>query len=209
MNINISSSLLLLVDHYHTLSTYLHSPSTYNTYPYNTSILLPITFSHIHNHGHEHCTTKMDEPSYDRDNPAKRRCPNDRESDALFMTRSPEPTTSKESPDAGEALDDAEDNDSDDNDDDDDDDNPGLELGESTYDESQELFPAHPAFDPAIELDKDRAESSVKRLGSVLEELAHVNKDLENMKEKTAGVMKSGSPRQMRVGLLGGTAASK
>lgn len=149
----------------------------------------------------------MDEPSSDRDNPAKRRCPNDRESDALFMTRSPEPTTSKESPDAEEALDDAEDNDDDENDDDNDD--AGPELGESTYDESQELLPAHPAFDPTIEPVKYHAASSVKRLESVLGELAPVNKDLENMKEKTAEVMKSGSPRQVRVGLLGGTAAGK
>lgn len=147
----------------------------------------------------------MDAPSSDCDNPAKRRCPNDRETDTLFMSRSPEPTTPKESPNAEDVLDDAEDND----DDEDENDESGSELGESTYDESQELFPEHPAFDRAIESVKEQAASSVKRLESVLEKYASVNKDLENMREKTAEIMKSGSPRRMRVGLLGGTAAGE
>lgn len=148
----------------------------------------------------------MDEPPFDCNNPAKRRCPNDRESDTLFMSRSPEPTTPKKTSTVQETLgaDDEEDEEENDEEDEDDD-----HVGESTYDESQEPFPAHPAFDPAIEIVKHQAASSVKRLESVLDQYASVNKDLENMTEKTAEVMKSGSPRRMRIGLLGGTAAGK
>jgi len=148
----------------------------------------------------------MDEPPSSSNNPAKRRCLNDRESDTLFMSRSPEPTTPNKSSTVEETLDDDEqDNDEEDEEENEDDDF----AGESTYDESQEPFPAHPAFDQGVEAVKDKAASSVKQLESLLEQYAAVNKDLENMKEKTAEVMKSGSPRRMRVGLLGGTAAGK
>ena len=147
----------------------------------------------------------MDEPPSDYNNPAKRRCPNDRESDTLFMPRSPESTTLKKSPTVEETLEENDENDEEEEDEIGDDAN----AGESTYDKSQEPFPAHPAFDPAIETVKDQAASSVKRLESLLEQYASVNKDLENMKEKTAEVMKSGSPRRMRIGLLGGTAAGE
>ena len=94
-------------------------------------------------------------------------------------------------------------------DDDDNDDELASEPDEPVYDESQESFPAHPAFDPAIKGVRTRAEASVKRLDSLLEPYASVNKDLGNMKAKSAEVMKTKTPRTIRVGLLGGTAAGK
>ena len=136
----------------------------------------------------------MDAPSSDRDSPAKRRCPNDRESDTLFMSRSPEPNTLES---IEKMLHDGED------------DECGSEPDEPIYEESQEPFPAYPAFDPAIKDVMARAEASVKRLDSLLEPYASVNKDLANMKAKSAEVLKTKTPRRIRVGLLGGTAAGK
>jgi hypothetical protein len=57
----------------------------------------------------------MDEQSSDPDNPAKRRCLNDRNSDhsdSLFVSQSPEPITAKYSPSIEDALDDDNDDES-------------------------------------------------------------------------------------------------
>jgi hypothetical protein len=115
------------------------------------------------------------------------------------MSRSPEPTSSKKSSNIEETF--AEDGEEDDE--------CGPEPDEPMYDESQEVFPAYPAFDPAIKDVRARAEASVKRLDSLLEPFASVNKDLGNMKAKSAEVLKTKLPRRIRVGLLGGTAAGK
>lgn len=139
----------------------------------------------------------MDEPSSDRDNPAKRRRPNDRESDTLFMPRSPEATTPNKDSTVEEALDEYEDDDS------------SSESDGPQYSESDEFFPNCLAYDPRVEGVKARAELSVQRLDQVLGQYATLNKDLENMKLKTADVMKSRSPTKMRIGFLGGTAAGK
>jgi hypothetical protein len=139
----------------------------------------------------------MDKPSTDRNMSAKRRCPNYRESDTLFMTRSPEPTTPNDSPIIEEPLDN------------DHDDEFGSEPDESMYDESQEPFPAYPAFDPRVGYVKTEAESLVKNLDSLLGQFASVNKDLGNMKAKSAEVMKAKPTRRLRIGLMGGTGAGK
>lgn len=130
--------------HLSTFVTHLYyEPSYTSTHTIPTS-----TTHHTLPQTHTHNTPKMDKPSSNRDNPAKRRCPNDRESDTLFMSRSPEPTTPKETSNAEEALDG------------DNDDELASEPDEPVYDESQEPFPAYPAFDPAIRDVRARAEIS-------------------------------------------------
>ena len=115
------------------------------------------------------------------------------------MSRSPEPASPKKSPNLEEALDENDEEGEDE----------AEEDEESMYDESQEPFPAYPAFDTAMEDVWARAELSVKRLDSLLEPYASVNKDLANMKAKSAEAMKNKPLRHIRVGLLGGTGAGK
>jgi hypothetical protein len=178
-----------------TLFHFFTPPTLLYHIPNHTAILTTSS------HKQTNSTPRMDEPSSDCTNPAKRRCPNDRESDTLFMSRSPDSTTPKKPPTTEGTLNEDEDEAEDDE--------LGSEPDEPMYDESQELFPAHPAFDPAVEDVRARAEASVKRLDSLLEPYASVNKDLGNMKAKSAEVMKTKAPRQIRVGLLGGTGAGK
>jgi hypothetical protein len=140
----------------------------------------------------------MDKQSSDRDNPAKRRCLNDRNSDhsdSLFVSQSPEPITAKEHPAIEDALDD---NGSDSDDE--------SESDSPTYDESREPLPARLAFDPRVENNHAKAASAVKTVAGKLGPYASMNKDLENMFVKTAEVMMS-RPRTIIVGMTGGTGA--
>ena len=116
------------------------------------------------------------------------------------MSQSPEPTTTKVSSALEETLD---------NDNDGDDDDIRSEPDDPVYDESQESFPAYPAFDPAIEAIRIRAELLVTRLDNSLGPFAAVNKDLGNMKTKSAEVMKPKPSKRIRFGLLCGTGAGK
>jgi hypothetical protein len=141
----------------------------------------------------------MDKPSADCSNSAKRRCLNNRDSDTLFVSRSPEPNVprvpiaQKQDP----TVDDI--SDGDDN---------VSELDDPVYNESDEPFPACPAFDPSINDIMVKAQVSVKKLDSVLEPFVSVNKDLENMKSKTAETLKPPKQsRRKRVALVGPTGA--
>jgi flagellar biosynthesis GTPase FlhF len=142
----------------------------------------------------------MDKPSADCRNSAKRRCLNNRDSDTLFVSKSPEPNAPN-TPNARK-----QDSTADDISDEDDD---VSESDDPVYDESDEPFPACPAFDPAINDIRVKSQASVKTLDSVLEQYVSVNKDLENMKAKTAEALKPPKSirRSKRVALVGPTGA--
>jgi hypothetical protein len=149
---------------------------------------------------HTNSTPKMDKPSADCRSSAKRRCLNNRDSDTLFVSKSPEPNVLN-APNARKqdsTVDDISDGDDD-----------VSEFDDPVYDESDEPFPACPAFDPAINDIRVKSQASVKTLDSVLEQYVSVNKDLENMKAKTAEALKPPKSirRSKRVALVGPTGA--
>lgn len=137
----------------------------------------------------------MDERSSDPDNPAKRRCLNDRNSDhsdSLFVSQSPEPTIAKYSSSIEDALDD------------DNDDESESDGDEPKYKECEESPPACLAFDPKVDDSMAKANEVVTALISAMEQRASGNKDLENMTVKAAEVMRS-ELRKLKVAMLGGT----
>lgn len=136
----------------------------------------------------------MDGPSTDRNNSAKRRCLNDRDSDTLFVSRSPEP----QAPEEDQNIDDVSDEDDSDS-----------EQDEPVYDESEEPFPNCPTYDQAINGIEARAQASVQTLDNILEQYESVNEDLKNMKAKTAAALKpkTHGRRFKKVALVGPTGA--
>jgi hypothetical protein len=140
----------------------------------------------------------MDRQSLDYDNPAKRRrLDNQVPEEGLFMSQSPVSDAKNEDSSMNDFLDVS-----------DDDSNDG-ELDEPGYEESEESFPDHPAFKPAVKDLNARAETAVQKLYDALEQYASVNDDLRNMLSKTAVVLESRAGEPLMVALLGGTAAGK
>lgn len=82
-----------------------------------------------------------------------------------------------------------------------------FETDDQFYDDSQEPFPACPAYDPAIPNIQARAETYVQKLDGILEQFEHVNEDLRNMKSKAAKVMKHKATRPKKVATVGATGA--
>jgi hypothetical protein len=144
----------------------------------------------------------MDDQLFNPDNPAKRRCLSDRNSehsDSLFMSQSPEPTTAKDSSTIEDALDDNNDYNGSDSE-------PASD--EPKHNESREPFPACLAFHPTVDDCHAKGVSIVETIASKLGPYASMNKDLENMFARTAEVMTS-RPREIRVAMLGGTGAGE
>ena len=101
----------------------------------------------------------MDWPPSNPDNPAKRRCPNERASDTLFMSQSPIPGIKNEYSSIKDTLDAASDDDSDDG-----------EFDDPVYEESEESLPDYPVFKPAIQDLTAKAEMAVEKLHDVLKQ---------------------------------------
>lgn len=139
----------------------------------------------------------MDERASDPNNPAKRRCLNDRNSDcsdSLFVSQSPEPTTAECRSRIEDSV----------SDDDDDDSEPDGD--EPKYDEHREALPECLAFDPKVEDCKAAAVEAVTNLINKMKQHAPANKDLENMITKASEVMKS-RQRKLIIGTWGATGA--
>lgn len=80
---------------------------------------------------------------------------------------------------------------------------------EVVYDGSKEPFPKRPAYDKALYDLLKKDQKLVKKLLKVIDQHAHVSKELQNMQAKAREAIKLPTPDRVMVALVGGTGAGE
>lgn len=83
------------------------------------------------------------------------------------------------------------------------------ELNEVVHDGSKEPYPQRPAYDIALYNLLNKNQKLVKQLLNVIDQHAHISKELQNMQTKAREAVRLPTPDRVMVALVGGTGAGK